>query len=165
MLASTDEVSVRACVGCLAVFCACVCILPSVCVQLDSVWRRPQPSLQLWMGFICILKRSSTCHCCFAAVTRHLELLAAVPVASGCGCDGELVANHHLELRLWSVGWKKVCLMSFSFVSYPVSPRVCFPLTNRASPFPFLSASPSHSRCKPGDTLGSFCCHQSPGTA
>lgn len=75
ILASTDEVSIRACVGCLTVFCACVCILPSVCVQLDSAWLRPQPSLQLWMRFICILKRSSTCHCCFAAPTRHLELL------------------------------------------------------------------------------------------
>lgn len=51
---------------------------------------------------------------------------------------------------------EEVCLMSFSFVSYPVSQRVCFPSTNLASPLSFLSASLSHTRCKPGDTLGSF---------
>lgn len=51
---------------------------------------------------------------------------------------------------------EEVCLMSFSFVSYPVPQRVCFPSTNLASPLSFLSASLSHTRCKPGDTLGSF---------
>lgn len=56
-------------------FRACVCILPSVCVQLDSAWLCPQPSLQLWMGFICILNHCSSCHCCSAAVTRHRQLL------------------------------------------------------------------------------------------
>lgn len=96
MLASTDEVSISVCVresecvclqACVNLFAACmqicvdasalskrvrracVCTRLSVCVQLESAWLCPQPSLQLWMGFICILNRIS--HCCSTAVTRH----------------------------------------------------------------------------------------------
>lgn len=86
-------VNLCACGGCLSVcFHACVCILPSICVQLGCAVPTAILTAVDW-GFICILNRSSSRHCCCDSARQTPAHIAAAPVMFGYSCSGEPMAG------------------------------------------------------------------------
>lgn len=148
-------VNLCACGGCLSVcFHACVCILPSICVQLDCAWLCPQPSLQLRTG-VHLHSESQ----------QLLPLLLWLGTANSCthSCRASYVwlqlcwrahgrhSNCHHELRPWSVSWSELGLHNFCEL-----PGL---LGKYWSSLLFLASFLPQTRWKLDTTLGSFWCH------